>query len=120
LKWFHLSLLTKWRWRLLVENGSLWKKVLEAIYGVVDRLNLGIGRGTNFSLWSKDLVGLGVERGRVGDWIQEVFIKKMGNEGNTIFWLDHWVGVAPLKEIFPRLFNISIQKNHTIQEMGEW
>jgi hypothetical protein len=29
LKWFNLSLLTKWRWRLLVEDGSLLKRVLE-------------------------------------------------------------------------------------------
>jgi hypothetical protein len=74
----------------------------------------------NILIYLIDMAGLGVERGRVGDWIQEIFIKKMGNGGSTRFWLDHWVGVAPLKEVFPRLFNISIQKNHTIQEMGEW
>ncbi|GAU10267.1 hypothetical protein TSUD_423970 [Trifolium subterraneum] len=98
----------------------LWKRVLEARYGVVARSNLLIGRGNNFSIWWKDLVGLGVEKGMVGDWIKDVFIKKLGNGGSTRFWLDHWIGVAPLKEVFPRLYNISLQMNHTIQEMGEW
>jgi hypothetical protein len=27
LKWFNVSLLAKWRWRLLVEDKSLWKNV---------------------------------------------------------------------------------------------
>ncbi|MCI07352.1 putative ribonuclease H protein, partial [Trifolium medium] len=56
----------------------------------------------------------------VGDWIKDVFVKKLGNGGSTRFWLDHWVGVAPLKEVFPRLYNISLQTGSTIQEMGEW
>ncbi|MCH89732.1 LINE-1 reverse transcriptase like, partial [Trifolium medium] len=44
LKWFNLSLLAKWRWRLLLEGDSLWKNVLEAKYGGVGRANLSIGR----------------------------------------------------------------------------
>ncbi|MCI13942.1 ribonuclease H protein [Trifolium medium] len=105
---------------MLGEDDFMWKRVLEARYGVVARPNLTIGRGNNFSLWWKDLVGLGVERGVVGDWTHEVFIKKLGNGGSTRFWLDHWIGVAPLKEVFPRLYTISLQMDHTIQQMGEW
>jgi hypothetical protein len=51
LKWFNLSLLAKWRWRLLMEDGCLWKNVLEAKYGDVGRSTLSIGRGNKFSLW---------------------------------------------------------------------
>ncbi|GAU38554.1 hypothetical protein TSUD_320260 [Trifolium subterraneum] len=57
---------------------------------------------------------------RAGDWILDVFKKKLGNGGSTRFWLDHWVGVAPLKEVFPRLYSISLQMDLTIQEIGEW
>ncbi|GAU48412.1 hypothetical protein TSUD_99270 [Trifolium subterraneum] len=92
LKWFNVSLLAKWRWRLLRVDDLLWKRVLEARYGVISRPMLSIGRSNNFSIWWKDLVGLGVEKGRV----------------------------APLKEVFPRLYSISLQSDHTIQEMGEW
>ncbi|GAU48796.1 hypothetical protein TSUD_141140 [Trifolium subterraneum] len=105
-----MSLLAKWRWRMLGEDDLLWKRVLEARYGVVACPKLTIGR----------MVGLGEERGRVGDWILDVFKKKLGNGGSTRFWLDHWVGVAPLKEVFPRLYSISLQMDLTIQEMGEW
>ncbi|GAU45708.1 hypothetical protein TSUD_86840 [Trifolium subterraneum] len=120
LKWFNVSLLAKWRWRMLGWEDLLWKRVLEARYGVVARPNLLLGRGNNFSLWWKDLVGLGVERGVEGDWTREVFIKKLGNGESTRFWLDHWIGIAPLKDIFPRLYNISLQMDHTIQQMATW
>jgi hypothetical protein len=120
LKWFNLSLLAKWRWRLLGQDNLLWKRVLEARYGVVARPNLLIGRGNNVSVWWKDVVGVGVEKGVAGDWIDEIFIKKLGNGGSTRFWLDHWIGLSPLKEAFPRLYGISLQINNTIQEMGEW
>ncbi|GAU14645.1 hypothetical protein TSUD_97090 [Trifolium subterraneum] len=72
LKWFNVSFLAKLRWRLLGEDDLLWKRVLEARYENVARM--------------------------VGDWTKDVFVKKLGNGGATRFWLDHWVGVAPLKE----------------------
>jgi hypothetical protein len=65
-------------------------------------------------------VGLGVEKGVVGDWIAEIFIKKLENGVSTRFWFDHWIGLSSLKEAFPRLYGISLQINHTIQEMEEW
>jgi hypothetical protein len=120
LKWFNVSLLAKWRWRLLVDDGTLWKNVLEAKYGDVGRASLSIGRGNKFSLWWKDLVGLGKTSGEVGDWSQELFIKKMGCGGSTSFWKDHWVGNSPLCDAFPRLFNISLQSDLVVKDMGEW
>jgi hypothetical protein len=81
LGWFNLALLAKWRWRLLMEDGSLWKKVLEAKYGNVSRLNMTLARGSKPSLWWKDLLGLGVLRGVEEDWILEVFAKEVGDGG---------------------------------------
>jgi hypothetical protein len=52
------------------------------------------------------------------DWSHEVFTKKLGCGGSTSFWLDRWVGIAPLCDSFPRLFNISLQRDHAIKDMG--
>ncbi|MCI15623.1 LINE-1 reverse transcriptase like, partial [Trifolium medium] len=117
---FNVSLLAKWRWRLLVEDGSLWKKVLEAKYGGVGKLTLSLNRGNKSSLWWKDLVGLGGALGGTGDWTQEVFAKMLGNGGATSFWLDLWVGREPLCDAFPRLYNVSLQPNGSVLEMGFW
>ncbi|GAU32090.1 hypothetical protein TSUD_152950 [Trifolium subterraneum] len=102
LKWFNISLLTKWRWRLLVEHDSLWKHVLEAKYGGVGRLNLSLPRRNKFSLWWKDLAGLGVTNGVEDDLTQLIFSKNLGCGGSTRFWLDRWVGMTPLCDTFSR------------------
>jgi hypothetical protein len=47
-------------WRLLVEDGSLWKKMLEAKYYGVERLSLSIDRRNKYSLLWNDVVDLGV------------------------------------------------------------
>ncbi|GAU47706.1 hypothetical protein TSUD_177110 [Trifolium subterraneum] len=120
LKWFNLSLMAKWWWRLLMEEGPLWRNVLDAKYGGVGRANLSIGRGNHFSLWWKDLVGLGTRSGGVVDWTQDIFSKKLGCGGSTSFWLDRWVGIVPLCVSFPRLYNLSLQPALKIKDMGEW
>ncbi|MCI39542.1 hypothetical protein A2U01_0060774, partial [Trifolium medium] len=40
---------------------------------------LGIGLRSKASLWWQDVVGLGVVRGVSGDWLQDAFVKRIGN-----------------------------------------
>ncbi|MCH88010.1 LINE-1 reverse transcriptase like [Trifolium medium] len=120
LKLFNLSLLAKWRWRLLTEDKPQWKLVLEAKYGCVGRPSLPIGRISKASFWWRDLVGLGVARGVVGDWFDDIFVHNIGDGGDTNFWLDNWCPVGPLVVAFPRLHRISLQEEAFIKEMGVW
>jgi hypothetical protein len=120
LLWFNLALLAKWRWRLLTNHGSLWKRVLGAKYGEVGGHNLSLGRGYKLSLWWKDLIGLGVLSGVEGDWVQEVFVKVLGDGGGTKFWREAWVGRESLCLTFPRLFKIALHPESSVKEMGEW
>lgn len=57
----NLSLLVKWRWRLLQSENALWKEVLEAKYGV-NIINMGIEslRAVPYcaSKWWKDIGSL--------------------------------------------------------------
>jgi len=40
---FNIALLGKWRWRLLVDRGNMWYRVLATRYGEVDgRLGAGV------------------------------------------------------------------------------
>jgi hypothetical protein len=98
----------------------MWKNVLEAKYSDVGRASLPMGRQYKTSLWWKDVASLGVIRGVEGDWTQDAFIKKLGCGGSTRFWLDHWVGVAPLCVTFSCLFRISLQSELLIKGMGGW
>ncbi|KAE8661691.1 hypothetical protein F3Y22_tig00113725pilonHSYRG01879 [Hibiscus syriacus] len=44
----------------------------------------------------------------------------MGNDNKIEFWFDHWTEVVSLKDSFPRIFGISIQKSDKVREFGLW
>jgi hypothetical protein len=118
LRIMNISLLTKWKWRLFSEEQSIWKNVLINRYGDGVRGFGWMSRTLSSnvaSIWWNDLVKIGVVEGE--DRLNGIFYKKIGNEGDTSFWHDTWVGVNPLKEVFPRLFLISTQKDHSVLEV---
>ncbi|CAJ2647023.1 unnamed protein product [Trifolium pratense] len=119
LRWVNLSLLAKWRWKLLTEGEEVWKSVVVAKYGVgvLGRVSLEeMQFGTCCSAWWKDLYRL--ERG--GDWFRQVVTKRMGCGDTINFWKDIWVGEQTLQQLFPRLYGISVQQDKSVREVGNW
>jgi hypothetical protein len=115
----NLSLLAKWRWKLREGGDELWKKVVMAKYGrnVVGNINLeGVEPRVSASVWWSDICRL--DRG-VG-WFDIATSKVVGNGGKTKLWKDVWVEGQSLDRRFPRLFGISVQKDHLISEVGSW
>ena len=45
---------------------------------------------------------------------------KIGNGQRIKFWEDHWLGQATLRELFPRLYSVSIMKEWHSAEFGYW
>jgi len=52
-----------------------------------------------------------------GGWFEENVRRVVGGGNNTYFWLDHWAGVAHVKVLFPRLFDLAKNKGATVQKM---
>jgi hypothetical protein len=122
----NISLLAKWRWRLLDNNHGVWKDVLKGKYG-----ELAVGKVEILddckpwyaSLWWRDICSIVVNLGV--NWFLGSVYRKLGNGMLTSFWSDNWSGELPLKDCFPRLFSISIQKNASVAEVwnpgvGNW
>lgn len=117
-KLVNLSLLAKWKWRLLQEEQPLWKRVLEDKYGdhVRGLVPSEVGRWPRFtSLWWRNLMNL--EDGMRELWFSNRVRRKVSNGGTTSFWMDRWIGEAPLYNVFPRLFSLSNQKDAKVGEM---
>jgi hypothetical protein len=113
----NLSLLSKWRWKLLHPEEELWKTTVMAKYGgnVVGVPNLGeehISRGG--SSWWRNICLLD----KSVPWFEQAVFKTVGNGNNTKFWSEVWVENQTLSARFPRLFLGSEQKNVVISEMG--
>lgn len=44
----------------------------------------------------------------------------VGDGKNTNFWDGFWAGDKPLKERFPRMYQLCVNKEGKVGEMGEW
>jgi hypothetical protein len=120
IKAVNLSLLMKWRWRLLNNDDvGLWKEVLVAKYGNHITQNAAWSFGSNSYLaspWWRDICDL---EGCVDskNWVVESVSRCLGDGGSTRFWRDKWVGDSLLCDRFPRLFSISSQKEAMVNEL---
>ncbi|GAU10885.1 hypothetical protein TSUD_425050, partial [Trifolium subterraneum] len=118
LRLVNTSLLAKWRWKILShEEEEVWKQIVKARYGsdVIGNRCLGaadIPRST--SNWWRDICNLEGE----SSWFSSAVGKKVGRGDSTSFWNEIWIGDQSLRQRFPRLFGISLQKQEVIQNLG--
>jgi hypothetical protein len=66
------------------------------------------------STWWRDLCLIDKDLG----WFNNAIGKKVGIGNSTSFWNEHWIGDQTLRQRFPRLFGISLQRDEVICNMG--
>jgi len=71
------------------------------------------------SSWWRDLCRI-CDVGNQLNWFESRIGWNLGNENQIRFWNDKWVGNLLLKEKFPRLYSMSLNKESLVCEMGEW
>jgi hypothetical protein len=114
----NISLLAKWRWRLLGNDNAMWKEVLRSKYGVNAVGSVTINENSKpwfSSVWWKDICSIGTNMDT--HWFTQGAVKHVGCGNQTKFWFDVWVGSVSLQERFPRLFSISTQKDCTVEDL---
>jgi hypothetical protein len=90
--------------------------VLVARYGEEDG-RLAVGGRSVSSRW-RVVASIRDRLGEVGDgWFKENVVHKVGNGANTLFWLDPWVGAAPLCVQFSRVYDLAVNKAITVADM---
>lgn len=114
----NLSLLAKWRWRILQGGGGLWKDVLREKYGasIGDLLTRSNAWPTYAyaSIWCKDIVTIDGKGGE--NWFNEEVFRRVRDGLTTYFWKTRWVGGVTLSIKYPRLFAISNQKDASVAD----
>ncbi|XP_021995690.1 uncharacterized protein LOC110892858 [Helianthus annuus] len=115
LKDTNLALLSKWCWRYKMEEKSLWRKVISAIHCGIRSWDFIPSKKNWGSTWSKTVKW--ITRSKVGDLPLRSFFKGVPGRGDSIsFWLDPWVAIEPLKDLFPSLFQIEAVKKCRLSE----
>jgi hypothetical protein len=105
LELFNLSLLSKWKWRLLSDEEASWTELLRFRYGSVPSLLLGGVHGTNRhkeSIWWKDILANG--RDFADDWFRSNVGCNVEDGRKIGFWTFKWYGNQPFKDLFSDLF----------------
>nr|GEY44593.1 RNA-directed DNA polymerase, eukaryota [Tanacetum cinerariifolium] len=103
------ALLLKWVWRFISQEGSLWYRVIQALYGASFELhpvNLS-------SIWCSILREMQVLISKGFDFVSHCK-KHVGDGHNTRFWYDSWVFDQPLRVRFPHLFALETDKESTV------
>ncbi|MCH91168.1 cytochrome P450 [Trifolium medium] len=87
---FNLALIRKWCWRMLMDSGGLWFRVLATRYGMKrGRLREGGGRGSS---WRREIARIREGVGGLGESV----VKQVGDGATTFFWTDHWLNLQIL------------------------
>jgi len=71
--------------------------------------------GGRCSVWWRTLRRV---REGVGRWFKDNVRRVVGGGKDTLFWHDTWVGDISFKSKFPRLFDLSVYKESTVDEMA--
>ncbi|CAL5382198.1 unnamed protein product [Camellia sinensis] len=121
-------LLAKWWWRYGVENKSLWKKVIISKYGAEGGrwLPVKVLVGNESYVWS-DILNVARTNIDLFQFFISNFKIEVGNGNRIEFWNDKWFMNLLLKEEFPRLFRLSVEKEGTLSTFmqrrditGDW
>lgn len=59
-----------------------------------------------------------IVEGREEEWFWKNMELKLGDGGMSDFWEGAWAGEKTLKERFPRLYQLSFNRNRLVKEMG--
>lgn len=119
---FHrnLALLFKWVWRFFNEPNSLWRHIIKEKYNYASSLNINdLSIPHKGGPW-KSLISA-VMRYPMAKLIANQGIRKtIGNGTSSVFWHDIWLGQAPLKSQFPRLFRIALDNMAAVSSYALW
>ncbi|KAE8735025.1 Betaine aldehyde dehydrogenase [Hibiscus syriacus] len=121
LNYMNRALLGKWSWRFANDRGSVWKKVICSKYNLDPSLLIFKEKLPAFSSWIwKSIVNNHFKDDQFGAIFQSLLDVRVGSGDRISFWSDNWATVSPLKEVFPRLFVLSVNKNGKLKEFGEF
>nr|GEW78193.1 RNA-directed DNA polymerase, eukaryota [Tanacetum cinerariifolium] len=104
--------LSKWKVKTLsIGDGSLWFRVVQALYGSMI-VNHSAHMASNWCSIPRELHLL-KEKGF--DFLSHCH-KRIGDGNNTRFWSDIWKGDRPLKEVFLHVFALELDKEILVAE----
>lgn len=116
----NLALIFKWLWRFSNEGDTFWKRITCSVHNLLNfKAHSKMFKTCKWGIWGQFNI-IQSQWSNVTSLVEERIVFKLGNGETIRFWEDTWVGNAPLRISFPRLFSMSIQQTSTVKEIGYW
>ncbi|KAI3821231.1 hypothetical protein L1987_08792 [Smallanthus sonchifolius] len=109
------ALLTKWKWKVLNDPGSLWARCIKAIHKSPLEYPSDLHKKSISDNWSA-IVTVGKDLGSIEESINNLFRKHIGNGAISSFWNLAWFGTIPFRRLFPALFVLDRNKKCRIAD----
>ncbi|GKC21915.1 RNA-directed DNA polymerase, eukaryota, reverse transcriptase zinc-binding domain protein [Tanacetum coccineum] len=109
------ALIQKWRWRFLHNPPALWARLILDIHDRTEDSSSFFSHINNKGVWSRIVGSINImhEKG----FIPLSSMQRRVNNGiSTKFWYDTWVGSSSLKQQFPRLFRLALNKDASVRD----
>ncbi|GKV02234.1 hypothetical protein SLEP1_g14693 [Rubroshorea leprosula] len=116
------ALLGKWWHRFGEDVESLWKRIVSEKYygGKREEVDItAVGNWRTSRIW-RDIISVGGRSRRLKNMLVEGFRWEVGEGKRVGFWRELWVGYKNLRDLFPRLYELSKNKLGNISDMGVW
>ncbi|XP_058754370.1 uncharacterized mitochondrial protein AtMg00310-like [Vicia villosa] len=109
----NVALLSKWKWRILMEKEAVWRDLLEARYGNV-KVKVLIGDisvvGKKDSIWWRDILISDNYENLDNNHFAGAIECKVWSGNDIPFWYACWTGPQTLMEAYPELYRYA--ENH--------
>ncbi|XP_028104622.1 uncharacterized protein LOC114303669, partial [Camellia sinensis] len=108
--------LASWKRRFLsFADNALWKQVICCKYPKVGRgwWSLPVENYKLSMIW-RDIMGVAGLCSQLVNFFKQNIVLDIGDGSRTMFWTDTWIGNICLKDEFPRLFFVSLDKSESV------
>ena len=113
LSFLNKALLGKWVCKFASKPDSIWKRLICSKFGKEDLgWSFSEARGPYGVDFWKDIQ-------KESSWVRENWKLSFGNGTRIKFWTDHWCGTSTLRDSFPDLFGIVVNKVETWAEVWD-
>ncbi|XP_058777040.1 uncharacterized protein LOC131651391 [Vicia villosa] len=119
----NVSLLMKWKWRIMTEENAIWSNILKHRYSkpvVKMFVNDKVVLTRNDSIWWRNLLMINDCAGSNGVSISDLFFCRVNSGENVSFWFSKWAGNQVISEAFPELYNHANNPCMTVADAGFW
>ncbi|XP_058783163.1 uncharacterized protein LOC131657821 [Vicia villosa] len=115
------ALISKWKWRILVEKEAIWRDIINARYGntkfkVLVGDNLMLGRKD--SIWWRALIISDNYENLQNKHFAGAIDCSVGNGEDIPFWYACWLGLQTLMEAYPELYRFAINHLEAVCNVG--